>query len=496
MNPRRSLRVRITVSVGAVVLLSLAVAFVAVYRGTSGNLRSQLDGDLRGDITELRAAVTKGSATTAGAVRRARTYVTTQRFRPTSELAFVVAGQSAPVTNQPELLGLAGVEADESSSEQRREDAAGTRLLRSPSGYSTASFPDLGQVRVLVRSVSIAGRPVRLGIAQSLQPVTRAEEGVRRAFVLAAILALAAAAAAGFLVATRTAAPLRRMARVAGEVEAGDLAPRMAIAGRDDEIQALAHAFDQMLDRLEDAFARQAAFVADASHELRTPLTVIRGQFEVLAMSSAPSADEVRRVERIVRVEIDRMNRLVDDLMLLATSGDEGFLHRADVSLPAFLGELTDGMRTQVPGLELDPVPDVTVRADPDRLAQAIRNLLTNAVIHAPGGGTVHLRAAAAVTGVVRIEVDDHGPGVDPADRDAVFGRFHRLDGARDRAAGGAGLGLSIVQAIAEAHGGRATVAEAPGGGARFAIDLPAGNPRSGATPPPVAAAARRSWAG
>jgi signal transduction histidine kinase len=123
--------------------------------------------------------------------------------------------------------------------------------------------------------------------------------------------------------------------------------------------------------------------------------------------------------------------------------------------------------------MRLDAAPDITAQVDPDRLAQAIRNLVTNALIHGPEDGTVTVRALQPAPGRIRIEVDDEGPGIPAASRTSIFDRFHRLTGARADGVSGAGLGLSIVQAIAEAHGGSVAVGEAPGGGARFSIDLP-----------------------
>ncbi|MBA2699793.1 MAG: HAMP domain-containing protein, partial [Nocardioidaceae bacterium] len=262
------LRGRITLLVAAAVVLCLGVAFEAVDYETSTELRDRLDQDLRTETDALRRAVVSSASDPADVARRARAYVAAQRFRAQTQLVFVDPQAGAPLTNQPELLGLvhAGGESGETLEDQRREEAAARAILRSPLGFSVAGFPDLGRVRVLVVSDRFAGRTVRLGVAQSLQPVQRAEAVVRRAFVLAGALGLLGAAVGGFLVAARTAAPLRRMAAVAGCVEKGDLRPRMAITGRGDEVQALAHSFDQMLDRLENAFDRQAAFVADASH--------------------------------------------------------------------------------------------------------------------------------------------------------------------------------------------------------------------------------------
>jgi two-component system, OmpR family, sensor kinase len=270
------------------------------------------------------------------------------------------------------------------------------------------------------------------------------------------------------------AAPLRRMARVAARVDGGELSPRMEIGDRHDEVRVLAEAFDHMLDRVQDAFDRQTAFVADASHELRTPLTVIRGQLEVLALADRPDAAEVRRVEKLVGLEVDRMSRLVEDMLLLAQAGEDGFLRPSVVELRPFLVDLVQGLADAAPRrLELDDaIPELLVEADEDRLAQALRNLLQNAIAHTAENGLIALSVQVG-EGRLRFVVDDDGPGIPAAQRAAVFDRFHRLDGARTRNAGGAGLGLAIVQAIASAHGGRVWADAAPAGGARLVLEIP-----------------------
>jgi signal transduction histidine kinase len=235
----------------------------------------------------------------------------------------------------------------------------------------------------------------------------------------------------------------------------------------------LAEAFDHMLDRLERAFDRQTAFVADASHELRTPLTVVRGQLEVLALAERPEPEEVRRVQKLVGVEIDRMSRLVEDMLLLAQAGEEGFLRPSVIELRPFVRDLVAGLADVAPRhLEIGAIPDALVEGDEDRLAQALRNLLRNAIAHTGEGGHVEL-GAETNDHRLRFVVDDDGPGIPPDQRVAIFDRFHRLDGGRSRDAGGAGLGLAIVQAIATAHGGRVWAAAAPAGGARFVLEIP-----------------------
>jgi two-component system OmpR family sensor kinase len=277
----------------------------------------------------------------------------------------------------------------------------------------------------------------------------------------------------GFAVASRVAAPLRRMARVAARVDAGDLGPRMEIAARHDEVRVLAEAFDHMLDRLEDAFDRQTAFVADASHELRTPLTVIRGQLEVLALTDEPDAAEVRRVEKVVALEVQRMSRLVEDMLLLAQAGEEGFLRPGVIRLRPFLTDLVRGMADAGPRrLGLGAIPELVIEADEGRLAQALRNLLRNAIAHTAENGVVEL-GVQVEGGRLRFVVDDDGPGIPVEQRAAIFDRFHRLDASRARDAGGAGLGLAIVSAIASAHGGRVWAEASPAAGARMVLEIP-----------------------
>jgi signal transduction histidine kinase len=302
--------------------------------------------------------------------------------------------------------------------------------------------------------------------------------------VLAGILALAGTLVGAYLIGTRLSRPLRRMAAVAARVDAGDLHPRIHSSdGQGNEIRVLTDAFNHMLDRLTEAFAGQRAFVADASHELRTPLTVIRGQLEVLAAQENPSGDEVRRVEGLLQAEITRISRLIDDLLILAKSEQTQFLRIEPIDLASFVDDL---WQATIPLAErcfqLDPVAPGTLLGDPDRLAQALRNLLANAIEHtAPEQGLVHMQVQQSANGRIRFVVEDDGPGIPADQRELVFDRFHRTDAARDRASGGTGLGLAIVEAIAKAHEGSVTAGESSTGGARIELELPrftAGHPQ------------------
>jgi signal transduction histidine kinase len=354
---------------------------------------------------------------------------------------------------------------------QQREDEQVHRLLSAPPGFSTVRLEDTGAVRVIAAPIERGGKRVGgLRVGEPLASVDRALEGVAKAFLVAGSLTLLAALAAGYLVAARTADPLRRMARTAARIDAGELSHRIGPAGPSEEIRTLAESFDHMLDRLDDAFARQREFVADASHELRTPLTVIRGQLEVLARSGDVSAEDVRRVESLVTTEVARMQRLVDDLLLLASAEEGAPSQLNPVDVRGFLTEQLAGIEpTADRRFTLGAVADGTVQADPDGLAQAIRNLARNAVEHTAAGGSVSLSAVARGD---RIEfaVEDDGPGIPVERRERVFQRLYR---SPPSGAGGSGLGLAIARAIIEAHGGRIWADEAGTGGARVAFELP-----------------------
>jgi two-component system, OmpR family, sensor kinase len=480
------LRWRLGAWVAFVVLASSAVTFVVVYRGTGSELRHQIDRELAGDAGELsRVLASSDERRPAQLQQHATRYIRAQPFRASSTLLFAIVPGAHTVSNRPELFKRAHVDNGETSVEQTHENQLSTRLLAVHDGYSTLAVPDVGDVRLLERSVVLpGGARVTVGAGEPLATVAHAQGSVARAFVLAGVLALLGALVSAYLVGTRIARPLRRMAAVAARVDAGDLHPRIHdLGGEAGELQVLADAFNHMLDRLTEAFAGQRAFVADASHELRTPLTVIRGQLEVLAAQTAPSVSEVRRVERLVQAEIARISRLVDDLLLLAKAEQTEFLRARAIELPDYVGDLWDGMSLLATRrFELEAAPSGVLLADPDRLAQALRNLVGNAIEHtSKENGLVRLSVEGLPDGWVRFAIEDDGPGIDADERERVFERFHRTDLARDRATGGTGLGLAIVRAIAEAHGGRVAATAARQDGARIELDLPAFTPSEAA---------------
>jgi signal transduction histidine kinase len=463
-------------------LISVAIIFYVVYRDTGTELRSQI----KRDITEDTAQTISVLAAHAGAGPHqvgaaARAYVHAQPYDATSTLLFVLGPGATAAFNHPEIVRGRGVDDGESAAQQALENRLGARLLRPHLGLTAQQVPDVGLTQVLERPAVIDGQHVVVGAGEPLGSVDRAQDGVERTFVLAGAITFFLALVASYLAGARVSAPLRRMAAIASRVDAGELEPRMKAPAGGGEVRVLAEAFNNMLDRLTDELKGQREFIADASHELRTPITVIRGQLEVLAAQERPSADDVRLTEQHVQREITRISRLVDDLLLLAQAEHTDFLRPERIDLPTFVQQLWDGISlTAERRFELGRVPAGTLRADPDRLAQALNNLARNAIAQTKdGSGLVALEVDQPEPGQIRFVVIDDGPGIPIVERERVFERFHRTDPARTRSMGGAGLGLAIVRAIADAHHGYVRAIEPlPGaGGARVELLLPGFEP-------------------
>lgn len=474
---RASIRWQLVAWVTGVLLAVCAVTFAVVYEQTGRQVRAQIDEDVRGDVEALSQAVRdQRTGTPAALLRGMAAYIRAQPFSATSTLLFVAVPGHGTVSNHAELVGSSAADDGETAAEQARENQVSEAVVRGPTGLTTRRVVDIGDTRFYQRILTVDGLRVRVGAGEPMVVVARAKRGVAKSFIIAGAVALALALIASYLASAVLSRPLRRMARVAARVDEGDLDPRMESTRADSaEVRVLAESFNHMLDRLSAAFAAQRDFIADASHELRTPLTVIAGQLEVLAAQERPEPEEVRRVERLVTAEIARTSRLVDDMLLLARSEREDFLRPQEIMLEPFISELWWGASiSDERHFELGPIPDATLTADPDRLAQALRNLIRNAVEHtSEPHGLVRLEVQARPGGRVRFVVIDDGPGIPPDQLEAVFDRFHRTDSARTRKQGGAGLGLSLVRAIAQAHGGTVRAVQTATAGARLELELP-----------------------
>jgi signal transduction histidine kinase len=328
-----------------------------------------------------------------------------------------------------------------------------------------------GAVRVLTVPILAGSRQLgTLVLLAYEKPIQHTLGSLLRGIGVASALGLVLALLVGIVVVRRSLRPLAAIATEAAAIEStDDLSRRIALEGRDDEIGRLAGSFDRMLARLEAAFQRQRRFLADAAHELRTPLTVTRGQLEVLA-------DELGDAERpsllVATDELDRMARIVDDLLLLARL-DEGIgLHTEPVEVELVLEEALLRAKLLAPRqIGVHAAPGLSARAEPDRLLQVLTNLVSNAVKHTDKKGRIVLEAKRE-EGWALISVSDNGCGIPSTELAHVFERFYR--GARQRGApDGSGLGLAIADALITAMHGMIDVDSTPGLGTTFTIRLP-----------------------
>jgi signal transduction histidine kinase len=312
-------------------------------------------------------------------------------------------------------------------------------------------------------------------IARSLAPIDAAMGQLLGILGLTLPIALAVAAAGGYVLAYRALQPVEQLRRAAEDYGASDLSQRLAPRElRDDELGRLARTLDAMLDRVAEAMARQQRFTGDASHELRTPIATILADAS-LSLERSRSADDQRATIARIESEAGRMARIVDGLLILARADSRRAPSNArEVDVRELLDASVMRMNPHAAerSIRIETAVDsgLVVSDRDDGLERVVDNLLDNAVRYAPAGSVIAVGATAR-HGRVRIAVADRGPGIPPEERVRIFERFHR--GPRASGAG-AGLGLAIAHSIIEAHSGTIDATETPGGGATFIVEVPA----------------------
>ena len=300
--------------------------------------------------------------------------------------------------------------------------------------------------------------------------------GMWAGLALAGGVALLAIALASVLVARQIARPVLKLTGVTEAMAGGDLSQRVRPGGPD-EIERLGRAFNRMADQVQEMLARQQAFVADAAHELRTPLTGIRLRLEMLQKHGSEDAGLYQRYVPQLAREIEHLQRLVEHLLALTRLDRNGESPRANVDLAPMLYDMADeiGGLAKAAGLTLHvevPAHLPLVRVNVDAMRSVVRNLLDNAIQYTPSDGQITLRARERDAGA-EMSVLDTGQGIPPESLQRIWERFYRVDTARSRRQGGAGLGLALVRAIVEAHGGRVSVQSDLGKGSTFTVWLP-----------------------
>ena len=454
----RTIRVRLTLWY-VVLLAVILVAFSAfLYLNLAWSLYAELDRSLEGEAQQVTAMVDleKGRLEFKGRA---------DRLEPGTLVV---------------LRDLAGrrVFANDDDQPVASPDEALSRASQGNQTLSTVQLADGTAWRLLTRPLV-----VKKGLVGTLQVARRQEQIEATLGHLLVLLAsavpvtLVLAIAGGLFLAGRALDPIDRITRAAEQIGAEDLSRRLDLPASPDEVGRLAATFDHMLERIHCAYQRQRQFTADAAHELRTPLALLRTQIEVtLARRGTP--DEYHTVLASIDEDAVRMTQLVNDLLTLARADDgQEALEFEPLHLNALVDDVVAAMArlAESRGVRLErstAEPEVLVEADQTRLTQLVVNLVDNGLKYTPAGGTVTLSVDQTPTGTL-LRVADTGVGIAPEHLPHLFERFYRVDKARARAEGGAGLGLAISQWVARAHGGDITVESRPGRGTTFTVRLP-----------------------
>ena len=371
----------------------------------------------------------------------------------------------------------------------------GERLLRSGASIDLPpAMPPIGTAhrvydsvaangqrwRTLTTTARVADRAVVLRVARSEDALRDQLSEVLVVLTLGLPLVVVLAGIGGYALARRALTPIDHLASAARRISADRLHERLPIANPHDEIGRLAAVMNDAFARLESSFDQLRRFTADASHELRTPLAVVRGIGEASVAAPRSHAEYVEAIGSMLE-EVDRMTSLVDTLLRLS-HGDAGAIRltreRLDLGqlagdVAASLGILGDERSQR---LTLDLPQGTTVHADRLVLREAVTNVLDNAIKYGGAGSTIAIRLAQR-DGRATLSIADQGPGIAPEHRERIFHRFFRIDEARSRDHGGAGLGLAIAKWAVDVHGGTISVHEPAGGGAEFRIELPLAEP-------------------
>lgn len=460
------LRVRLTLWYGTALALILVVFGGALYAVLAHGLRDQIDRSLED---------------TAAVAVRALEQHRIGPFLPFEALAaefpelavldksFQIFSPAGKVTIQSPNLGRLDIPLSRTALEA---------ALNGRATYESARFRDGSSFRLLSAPILLDGALVNIvQVGASLRPVEEMLHRLLLVLLVSLPAALAVALGGGWFLAGRALRPVDAITLAASRIAAGDLTQRLTVAHSQDEIGRLADAFNDMIARLEASFRQVRQFSADASHELRTPLTVMKGETE-LALRRVRPAEDYRLVLESSLEEIDRMARIVDELL---------FLSRADLgevrieSQPVRLDALVEDVQRQaaVLGQEqqvqviVGAVEPAVVMGDELRLRELLLNLVDNAVKYSRPGGKVEL-ALARDGAMARLSVTDDGIGISAEAQARIFDRFYRADNARAHAREGTGLGLAICKWIAEAHHGRIEVQSTVGQGSKFTVVLPA----------------------
>lgn len=475
---RQLASVRVRIVGWHVLLLAAAVALSVVTAHTVLHMRldERIDRELSQEVEELRAlagGVDPDTGEPFGDDAERVLEVFMDRNVPSRHEAYVVYVDGEPVDRAGDR-SVPRLDVDDELTARWGEAASTQR--------GSLELPEFGTVAFHAVPLRVDGETAAVFLAAWFRDLEASE--INEAVAITGgfgLVVLVVGTGVVLNVANRLLGPVRELADTAEMSTATDLSTRIPVRGTD-EVNRLASTFNAMLDRLESAFEAQRQFVDDAGHELRTPITIVRGHLELLEYGTA--ADRAATVA-LVTDELDRMHRMVEDLLLLTKARQPDFLQPAPLELATLTRDLhAKAARLGDRDWHLESIGDGELVADRQRLTQAILQLAANASAHTDVGARITI-GSSSDAGKVRLWVADTGGGVDPDDVDRIFQRFGRgtTGGRRGE---GAGLGLAIVEAVAVAHGGKVVLDNDPGHGATFILELPTAPAGSAADPVPV----------
>ena len=466
-SPFRSISAQLTLWGAGVTFVACALSCVVLYAGLHYSLQYEADSFLEGEVHEFMVTTNLHPDDDSGleqAVRAElgsrshhdlafRLYTDTGRLLITSELNDPLAEAWRPPADwfqRPPHFRFETIHAP-----------------GQPFPYRTCSL----------RVTTADGRECTAQVSYLLDRVVTSLSMFRRVCAAALGLALVLSIASGRVVARRSLRPIQTLTETAQQIDGKHIAERVPLSGIGDELDLLSETINSMLDRIEHHVRQVRQFTADAAHELRTPLAALRGAAEV-TLSCDRSADDLRQVVADSIEEYDRLARIAENLLLLARAdAGQNILRRERVRFDAAVADVVDLYRplAEEAGVDLtfSQRAEVWVEGDGGRLRQLVGNLIDNAIKYSSAGGDV-VCSVHKTNGVAELKIIDDGPGIPPEQLPHVFDRFYRVDSARSRERGGAGLGLAICRTIANAHGGGITLENAPSKGATVIVSLPA----------------------
>lgn len=456
-----SVRIRLTLWYAGVLALSLVAFALVTYYGAARSFHERQDESLHSTAHTVASAYVEEIGETHSLTKAGEVVLVELTFP--NRYVQIIDNRGQPIASSRHLSGTVLTIPPPVLSQAREQNVV---------------FVTVDESRVAVVPIS---SDTNLGFAAVAEPLSVLEEGLgqlRRDFFAGVTLVLLLASLGGYFLARKSLAPIASMNKQTQRISAERLSSRLDVTNPRDELGRFATTINDLLARLENSFSEQQRFIADASHELRTPLAVLRGETEV-ALGKTRTVEEYQKSLTLIQEEAERLSRIVEDLFILAGQPVESNtpLVRVPVSLTEVVKDCARAAQVLAvrKGVRLrleNNSASIALNADEDLVKRMILNLLDNAVKYTPEGGEISL-ALEKQNGTAEIVVRDTGIGISEGDQQRVFDRFYRVDKARSRALGGAGLGLSIVRSIVEAHGGQIRIESTPRRGSTFTVSLP-----------------------